>query len=103
MAQDKSVFKNKIKICENVEDCEFSYNSLKHEITVSFKTNSTDFTGENAIKYYIDTNSDDNEIENNEVENNEIENSETVNDETSNENQDLVENSEILNESQNTM
>ena len=67
MAQDKSIFKNKIKICENVEDCEFNYNNLKHEITVSFKTNSTDLTGENKIKYYINVN---NNNYNEETENN---------------------------------
>lgn len=60
MAQDKSIFRNKIKICENVEDCEFSseFDDPKYVITVKFKSENSDFTGDNAIKYYINPKQD---------------------------------------------
>lgn len=42
--QNKSIYKNKIKICENVDDCEFSYTFVdsKYKIKVKYKNNIID-------------------------------------------------------------
>lgn len=51
----KSIYKNKLKICENVEICNFSYTFVdsKYKIKVSFKTLNIDMTGDNAIIYNL--------------------------------------------------
>ncbi len=42
--ENNSIYKNNIKICENVEDCDFSYQFIdsKYQIKVKFKTNIID-------------------------------------------------------------
>lgn len=51
----KSIYKNNVKICDNVEMCEFSYTYIdsKYKITVDFKTTNIDMTGDNAIIYNL--------------------------------------------------
>ena len=52
-AENKSVYKNKIKICKDVEECEFSYIYVDsiYQIKINFKTSSVNMTGDNAISY----------------------------------------------------
>ena len=52
---NNAIYKNKIKICDNIDDCDFSYmyEDFKYKITVNFKTADMDLTGENAIVYYL--------------------------------------------------
>lgn len=54
-SENKSIYKNNIKICNDVEDCDFSYVFIdsKYEVKVNFKTNSIDMTGDNAIIYNL--------------------------------------------------
>lgn len=54
-AENKSIYKNKIKICENIEDCDFSYEYIdsKYKIKVNFKTQKLDLSGEKAIIYIL--------------------------------------------------
>lgn len=54
-SSNKSIYKNKIKICENIEDCDFIYNFVdsKYKITVNFKTKDIDMTGNNAMTYTL--------------------------------------------------
>ena len=54
-ANSKCIYKNKIKICGNVETCDFSYTFVdsKYKIKVNFKTSNIDMTGENAIIYNL--------------------------------------------------
>lgn len=51
----KSIYKNNVKICDNVESCDFSYEYFdsKYKIKVSLKTTNIDKTGENAIEYNL--------------------------------------------------
>ena len=51
----KSIYKNNIKICEDIEKCGFSYTFVdsKYKITVSFKSESIDMTGDNAVTYSL--------------------------------------------------
>lgn len=51
----KSIYKNNVKICDNVEMCDFSYEYIdsKYKIKVSLKTTNIDKTGENAIEYNL--------------------------------------------------
>lgn len=53
--KSKSIYKNNIKICDNVEMCDFSYTFIdsKYKITVNFKTSSIDMSGNNAITYTL--------------------------------------------------
>lgn len=53
MSENNSIYKNKIKICENVEDCDFSYlyGDSKYSIKVNFKNKNVDMTGHNALQY----------------------------------------------------
>ena len=55
MTENKSIYKNNIKICENVDICSFSYSIIngKYSVTVEFKAGNIDFTGNDAIKYII--------------------------------------------------
>lgn len=51
--ENNSIYKNQIKICENIENCEFSYEykDSKYLLNIEFKTNNIDKTGTNAIKF----------------------------------------------------
>lgn len=53
--ENNAIYKNNIKICENIEDCDFSYIFIdsKYSITVNFKTKNIDMTGDNAIVYNL--------------------------------------------------
>ena len=52
-AENKSIYKNKIKICKDVEECEFSYIYIDstYQIKINFKTSSVNMTGDNAMVY----------------------------------------------------
>lgn len=52
-SENKSIYKNNIKICDNIEECDFSYSfaDSKYSIKVNFKTATIDLTGNNAIIY----------------------------------------------------
>ena len=54
-SENNSIYKNKIKICEKVDDCDFSYLFVdsKYAIKVNFKTKSIDMTGDNAVLYSL--------------------------------------------------
>ena len=54
-SENKAIYKNKVKICENVDNCEFSYTFIdsKYNITVNFKAGNIDMTEKNAIVYSI--------------------------------------------------
>lgn len=54
-ANSKSIYKNNVKICDNVEMCEFSYTfgDSKYSIKVSFKTSNIDISGDKAIIYTL--------------------------------------------------
>ena len=54
-ANSKCIYKNKIKICENVEICDFSYTFVdsKYKIKVNFKTSNIEMLGDNAIIYNL--------------------------------------------------
>lgn len=53
--KNNCIYKNKIKICENIEDCDFSYSFVDsiYKIKVNFKTTSIDMTGDNAVTYNL--------------------------------------------------
>lgn len=53
--ENNAIYKNKIKICDNVDDCDFSYSFIdsKYKIKVNFKASNIDMTGENAIIYNL--------------------------------------------------
>lgn len=53
MEDNHSIYKNKYKICESIQNCEFSFDNNKNTITVEFKTNSIDLTGDNAVTYAL--------------------------------------------------
>lgn len=55
LSSNHSIYKNKVKICENIENCEFlsSLADAQYSITVNLKTNSIDLTGDNAITYTL--------------------------------------------------
>ena len=52
-SENKSIYKNTIKICQNIDECEFSYTVIdgKFNIKVEFKAGNIDFTGDNAITF----------------------------------------------------
>lgn len=54
-SENKSVYKNKVRICQNVENCEFSYTFTDsiYSVKVEFKTDIIDMTGNNAITYNL--------------------------------------------------
>lgn len=54
-SQNKSVYKNKVRICQNIENCEFSYTFVDsiYSVKVEFKTDIIDMTGNNAITYNL--------------------------------------------------
>lgn len=51
----KSIYKNNVKICDNVELCDFSYIFIdsKYKIKVNFQTSNIDMSGDNAIVYNL--------------------------------------------------
>ena len=51
----KSIYKNNVKICDNVEMCNFLYTFVdsKYNITVNFKTSTIDMIGDNAVTYIL--------------------------------------------------
>lgn len=53
--KNNSIYKNKIRICKNVEDCDFSYTfrDSKYFITINYKSNDFDLTNDNAITYIL--------------------------------------------------
>ena len=53
--KNNSIYKNKIKICQNIDDCEFSYLFVDsiYKIKVNFKTKTIDMTGDNAVVYNL--------------------------------------------------
>lgn len=53
--ESKSIYKNKLKICENVEICEFSYTLIDsiYKIKVNFKTSNIEMLDDNAIIYNL--------------------------------------------------
>lgn len=55
MGEDNCVYKNKIKISQKVDDCDFSYSfeNNKYTVTVNFKTDSINLTGDKAITYSL--------------------------------------------------
>lgn len=54
-AKSKSIYKNNIKICDNVEICDFSYTFVdsNYKIKVNFKTSNIEMLGDNAIIYNL--------------------------------------------------
>lgn len=54
-SENNCIYKNKIKICNNINDCDFSYLLIdsKYEIKVNFRTEDINMTGENAMVYTI--------------------------------------------------
>ena len=55
MQENNSIYKNNVKICENIDDCEFSwvYQNSSYVVNVSIKTGNIDRTGADAVKYTI--------------------------------------------------
>ena len=55
MEENKSIYKNKIKLCDNVEKCEFSYKyqDSNYIINIEFKSGKVDKTGKNMMTYTI--------------------------------------------------
>ena len=53
--ENKSIYKNQVKICENIDNCEFSYKyqDSQYIVQVQLKTGKIDKTGNNAISYTI--------------------------------------------------
>ena len=51
--ENNTIYKNNLKICTDVEDCEFSYIFINstYQIKVNFKTKDLDMTNENAVTY----------------------------------------------------
>lgn len=53
--KSKSVYRNNVKICDNIDTCDFSYTYIdsKYKIKVSFKTANIDMTRSNSIVYNL--------------------------------------------------
>ena len=53
MEENKSIYKNKIKLCDNVERCKFSYKyqDTNYIINIEFKSGKVDKTGKNMMTY----------------------------------------------------
>lgn len=51
----RTIYKNNIKICDNVEICDFSYTFVDstYKIKVNFKTSNIEMLGDNAIIYNL--------------------------------------------------
>lgn len=55
--ENNCIYKNNIKICENIDDCDFSYTfeNSKYIIKINFKTKTINMTGDNIITYTINS------------------------------------------------
>lgn len=53
MGESNSIYKNKVKICEYITDCDFTYNNSTKEIKLNFKTDNINLTGDDAITYKL--------------------------------------------------
>ena len=53
--ESKSVYRNNVKICDNIDTCDFSYTYIdsKYKIKVSFQTANIDMTESNSIVYNL--------------------------------------------------
>ena len=53
--ESKSVYRNNVKICDNIDTCDFSYTYIdsKYKIKVSFQTANIDMTECNSIVYNL--------------------------------------------------
>lgn len=53
MRESGSVYKNNVRICDGVEECDFSYSFVdsKYFVKVNFRTEGLDLSGENAVVY----------------------------------------------------
>lgn len=53
MRESASVYKNNVKICDSIEECDFSYSFVdsKYFVKVNFRTDGLDLSGENAVVY----------------------------------------------------
>jgi len=54
-SENNCIYKNEIKICQNIDDCDFSYiwENSNVIVKVNFKTKSIDMTGDSAIIYTL--------------------------------------------------
>ena len=53
--ENGAIYKNNIKICEDIDECDFSYSFVDSEyvVRVDFKAGSIDMSGEKAIFYTL--------------------------------------------------
>lgn len=53
--ENKAIYKNKVKICSNVEKCKFSYKyqDSQYTVNIEFKAGNIDKTGNNSMIYTI--------------------------------------------------
>ena len=53
--ESKSVYRNNVKICDNIDTCDFSYTYIdsKYIINIEFKSGKVDKTGKNMMTYTI--------------------------------------------------
>lgn len=55
-SKNKSIYKNDVKICENIDYCKFyetKYGDNKTCIQINFKAGNFDMTGNNALAFYL--------------------------------------------------
>lgn len=55
-SKNKSIYKNEVKICENIDYCKFyqtKYGDNKTVIQINFKTGDFDKTGNDALAFYL--------------------------------------------------
>ena len=55
-SKNKSIYKNDLKICENIDYCKFyktTYGDNKTLIQINFRTGDFDKTGNNALTFYM--------------------------------------------------
>ena len=55
LSENKSIYKNNVKICDNIEECEFlyKYQNSEYIVNVALKTGKVDKTGNNILTYNI--------------------------------------------------
>lgn len=53
--KSKAIYKNNIKICDNIDMCDFSYSFIdsKYKIKINFKASNIEMLGDNAIIYSL--------------------------------------------------
>ena len=56
-SENSCIYKNDIKICEYIDDCDFAYTfeNSQYVIKVNFKTKTIDLTGDNRATYIINS------------------------------------------------